>query len=315
MAPFSNLCARWRGLSQKWRLLATWGGALLGVVLVWQLTLLLRTPQALVRRAGQARPERAARLYARLAQEMPELTEYFRLWSAQAGMSSLDAVQELQAISAYRPNSPAAFDSHLTLARYYAGLEADQAVDEYRAALALDDRADLRVELARHLEARGDLAGAYEQYRAALGKTRIDAFSDMRRTASDPLLVARDLYDRYFFTDVVDVLRDDQRCEAHCLRAKALSALGLEAEAQAAQEACEACQNPAATPVEAPAPAARPAGPEPTIATRLPVGSTSGAGISISSGWANAQSATKRFKRIMLIGSSTCPREQASSHL
>lgn len=184
----------------------------------------LAQPQDLYRSASQAEPERAAGLYTRLAAELPAIAEYAELWSNQAKMPDLESTASLQTIIAYRPQSPAAYEAHLTMARAYAAAAAPQAADEYRAALALDDRVELRLELARHLEERGDDQGAYQEYRGILGE-QADAFEGMRRTGHDPLAVAADLLAATYSSDALDTLRDVDDPEAWPIRARALAAL------------------------------------------------------------------------------------------
>lgn len=234
-------------------------GVLVGAVLLllagaaWAFRDQLRSPQALYQEALSASPRRASQLYAVLEARSPELAEYWRLWSSQALMPSLDAVAGLHHVIAYRPDSPAAYHARLTLARYYARIESPETVAQYRAALALRDSVEVSLELARYLEAQNALSAAYNQYAASLGRLRPDAFADMRRTASSPLVVAKDLLGRHFYTDVIDILRDEEGCEARCVRAEALKALG-DAEAAATEaQACQACSGtsaPASIPEE-----------------------------------------------------------------
>ncbi len=193
----------------------------------------LARPQDLYRSAARAAPERAAALYSRLGTRLPVIAEYGELWAAQARMPELASVRTLQTIIAYRPQSPAAYEAHLTMARYYAAGAAPQAADEYRAALALDDRVELRQELARYLEERGDDRGAYEEYHRILGK-QADAFEGMRRTGHDPLAVAEDLLAATYSSDTLDTLRDVDDPKAWPLRAQALAALERNDEAEAA---------------------------------------------------------------------------------
>ncbi len=193
----------------------------------------LAQPQDLYRSAAQAEPERAAALYSRLGARLPAIAEYGELWTAQARMPELASVRTLQTIIAYRPQSPAAYEAHLTMARYYAAIAAPQAADEYRAALALDDRVDLREELARYLEERGDDQSAYVEYLHILGK-QADAFAGMRRTGHNPLAVAKDLLAATYSSDALDTLRNVDDPEAWPLRAQALAALERYAEAEAA---------------------------------------------------------------------------------
>jgi soluble lytic murein transglycosylase len=206
---------------------------LVGAALIWVFRDHVRSPQALYREAQRAGPERAAVLYGRLAEELPQLREYFELWAASAAMPDLDAVRSLQAVTAFRPQSPAAYHAHVGLARYYASIEALEADVEYRAALALHDTVALRLELARYLEERGDGEDAYAEYLRILGE-RPDAFAGMRRTGPDRLTVAEDLNASYYHTDALETLRGSDDPEALPLRAEALSGLGRYEEAEAA---------------------------------------------------------------------------------
>jgi soluble lytic murein transglycosylase len=196
----------------------------------------LRSPQALYGAAERAGPERAAALYVRLAQELPQIDEYAQLWAAERVMPGLDALRTLQAVIAYRPQSPAAYQAHLSLARHYAALEAPQAEEQYRAALALHDTVALRLELARYLEERGDEEAAYAEYRQLL-RDRPDAFAGMRRTGADPLIVAEALIDATWYSDALEHLRDVDDSQAVPLRARALAGLGRHLEAATAYRA------------------------------------------------------------------------------
>jgi soluble lytic murein transglycosylase len=137
---------------------------------------------------------------------------------------------------AFRPQSAAAYEAHLAMARYYASIEAPVAEDEYRAALALYDTVATHIELARHLEEQGDYDGAYAEYLEILGE-QPDAFSGMRRTGEDPLEVAEDLNAAFYYSDAVETLRGIDDTSALTLRAKALSGLGHYEEAAEAYEA------------------------------------------------------------------------------
>lgn len=218
-------------------LIAAAGGAAWGFRDRW------RSTGALYREASAAAPARAARLYTALEARSLDLAEYYRLWSAQASMPAPDAVARLRQVIDYRPDSPAAYHAHLTLARYYAGLESPTAVAEYRAALSLNNTVEIGLELARYLESQNARAGAYKQYLALLGRQHPDAFADLRRTAADPLAVASDLLNRSFYSDVLDILRDEQGCQAHCLRASALRSLGQTEAAAGDEQACQACSD------------------------------------------------------------------------
>lgn len=211
-------------------------GLLAGVVLVWTFRDSLRSPQALYRAAQRARPERAAVLYAGLAEKLPQIEEYARLWAAEVAMPDLEALRTLQTVVAFRPQSAAAYQAHIAIARYYASIEAPEAEDEYHAALALHDTVALRLELARYLEERGDVEGAYAEYLHILGE-QPDAFAGMRRTGQDPLTVAEDLNAATYYSDALETLRGNDDPEALPLSARALAGLGRYEEAEAAYRA------------------------------------------------------------------------------
>jgi soluble lytic murein transglycosylase len=211
-------------------------GPLAGVILLWSFRDSLRSPQALYREAQSASPERAAVLYGRLAERLPQIEEYARLWAAEVAMPDVDALRTLQAVVAFRAQSPVAYQAHVATARYYAGIEAPQAEDEYRAALALHDTVALRLELARYLEEQGDDDGAYAEYLHILDE-RPDAFAGMRRTGPDPLAVAEDLNAATYYSDALEALRATDDPQALPLRAQALAGLARYEEAQAAYRA------------------------------------------------------------------------------
>jgi len=211
-------------------------GLFAGVILAWTFRDYLRSPQALYREAQGARPERAAVLYGRLAEKLPQIEEYARLWAAEVAMPDLEAMRALQAVVAFRPQSPAAYQAHITIARHYASIEVPEAEDEYRAALALHDIVALRLELARYLEEQGDDEGAYAEYLHILGE-RPDAFAGMRRTGQDPLAVAKDLNAATWYSDALEMLRGIDDPEALPLRAQALAGLARYEEAEVAYRA------------------------------------------------------------------------------
>ena len=207
-----------------------------GVIVVWISRDYLRPPQTLYHEAQSANPERAAVLYARLAEELPQIEEYARLWAAEVAMPDLEAARTLQAVVAFRPQSPAAYHAHVVTARHYASMEAPEAEDEYRAALALHDTGALRLELACHLEEQGDDDGAYAEHLHILGE-RPDAFAGMRRTGQDPLAVAEDLNTATYYSDGLETLHGNENPEALPLRAQALAGLGRYEEAEAVYRA------------------------------------------------------------------------------
>ena len=215
-------------------------GALLvlltGGLLVWTYRDHLRSTQALYREAQRASPQRAAVLYERLVERLPQIEEYVRLWAAEAAMPDLEALRTLHAVASFRPQSPAAYQAHVAMARYYATIEAPEAKDAYRAALGLHDTVALRLELAHYLEEQGDEDGAYAEYLHVLGE-RPDAFAGMRRTGQDPLAVAEDLNAAAYHSDALETLRGIDDPEALPLRARALSGLGRYEEAEAAYQA------------------------------------------------------------------------------
>jgi len=211
-------------------------GLLAGAILVWTFRDSLRSPQALYREAQSARPERAAVLYERLAEKLPQIEEYTRLWAAEVAMPDMEAMRTLQAVVAFRPQSPAAYQAHIAIARHYASIEAPEAEDEYRAALALYETVALRLELARYLEEQGDDEGAYVEYFHILDE-QPDAFAGMRRTGRDPLAVAGDLNAATYYSDALETLRGIDDPEALPLRTRALAGLGRYEEAEAAYQA------------------------------------------------------------------------------
>ena len=226
----------WRPGRRRWIL----GLALLGLIAVavvaWVFRDYVRSPQALYREAQTARPERAAVLYARLVEKLPQIEEYGRMWAAGATMPDLEAFRMLQAVAAYRPQSPAAHQAHVAIARHLASIAAPEAEDEYRAALALHDTVALRLELARYLEEQGDDEAAYAEYLHILGE-RPDAFEGMRRTGKDRLAVARDLNAAYYYSDALETLRGVEDPEALPLRGEALAGLQRHEEAETAYQA------------------------------------------------------------------------------
>jgi soluble lytic murein transglycosylase len=211
-------------------------GLVAGVILVWTFRDYLRSPQALYREAQSAGSERATVLYERLAEELPQIEEYARLWTAEVAMPDLEAMRTLQAVVTFRPQSPAAYQAHIAMARHYASIEASEAEEEYRAALALHDTVALRLELAHYLEEQGDDDGAYAEYLHVLGE-RPDAFAGMRRTGQDPLAIAEDLNTATYFSDALETLQGTDDSEALLLRAQALAGLWRYEEAEVAYRA------------------------------------------------------------------------------
>jgi peptidoglycan lytic transglycosylase len=202
----------------------------------WHYRDYLRSPQELYREAQRAKPERAADLYAILAEKLPALKDYARLWTAEAQMPDLEAMQTLQALADFEPQSPLAYDAQIARARYYASIEAPEAAGEYRAALDLYDNAALRLELARHLEQEGDAQEAYAEYRTLL-PVQPDAFEGMRRTGGDRLAVAQDLISATFYSDALETLQEISDPKALPLRAQALAGMGQYEAARAAFQA------------------------------------------------------------------------------
>lgn len=173
-----------------------------------------------------------------LAEQLPHIEEYARLWVAQAAMPSVDAIRALQDVIAFRPHSPAAYAAHVTLARYYALHSEPDAEESYRAALALDDDIALHLEFANYLESQGKPADAYAEYHLLL-RRRVDAFAGMRRTG-DPLTVAADFNAAAFYSDAFESLKEVDDPAAWPLRGEALLWLGRYEESLAAYQAAVA---------------------------------------------------------------------------
>ncbi len=234
------------GPDLRWLLVLALFLALAGLAaFAWTQRAGLRTPVELYRTAEAARPAQAGPLYEQLGEKLPEINEYAALWAAASAMPDLAAVGTLQDVIALRPQSPAAYEAHVALARYYAGSGGTQAAqqagpragpeakEQYLAALALNDDEALRLELARRLEEWGDDQGAYAQYVRLLNRLP-DAFQGVRRSGHDPLVVAKDLIAAGYNSDAVDALRADADPEVLPLRAQALAGLGRAPEAETA---------------------------------------------------------------------------------
>ncbi|UCC65089.1 MAG: tetratricopeptide repeat protein, partial [Anaerolineae bacterium] len=228
--------ANWRLAPRHWTLLAILVGLLAGAVSLWTYRDYLRSPQALYRQAQSASPRRAAVLYERLAEKLPQIKEYARLWAAVAAMPDPEAMRTLQAVATFRPQSPAAYQAHIAMARHYASMEALEAEEAYRAALDLNDTVALRLELAHYLEERTDGQGAYAEHLYILDE-QPDAFAGIRRNGQDPLAVAEDLSAATYYSDALETLRGIDDPEALPLRARALSGLGRYEEAETAYQA------------------------------------------------------------------------------
>lgn len=191
-------------------------------------------PQLLYAQAQEADLVTAQALYCRLSEGFPQISEYFLLASARAAMPDVEAVQELKSIIDYRPHSPAAFEAHLILARYYASLGDKEAEGEYKKALELESSPALRLEFARYLEEEGRTEEAYQEYEALLSSYPV-AFVDMRRTATHPHVLAADLNSALYFSDALESLRLVDGPNSP--RARALEGLGRYEEAKAEYEA------------------------------------------------------------------------------
>jgi len=191
-------------------------------------------PQLLYEEAQEADLATAQALYCRLREGFPEISEYFLLASARAAMPDVEAVQELKSIIDYRPHSPVAFEAHLILARYYASLGDKEAEGEYRKALELENSPALCLEFARYLEKEGRTGEAYQEYKVLLSSYPA-AFVDMRRSATDPLVLAADLNAALYFSDALESLRLVEGPNSQ--RARALEGLGRYEEARSEYEA------------------------------------------------------------------------------
>lgn len=150
------------------------------------------------------------------------------------------AIAELEAIVTEYPNSPAAHEAHLSLARHLASTGDPHAYDHYKAALALDAPPLLKLEWARYLESVGRSAEAYSTYREIFRRYPNQARPALKRIAPDPLTLASDLLDFRFPEDALAVLpapTASGRPPLLALRARAFLALGRVDEALAAYDA------------------------------------------------------------------------------
>lgn len=191
-------------------------------------------PQLLYEQAQEADLAPAQAIYSRLSEDFPEISEYLLLASAEAAMPDVEAVQELKSIIDYRPHSPAAFEAHLILARYYGSLGDKEAEGEYKKALELESSPALCLEFARYLEEEGRTEEAYQEYEALLSSYPV-AFVDMRRTATHPHVLAADLNSALYFSDALESLRSVDG--PNSLRARALEGLGRYEEARVEYQA------------------------------------------------------------------------------
>ena len=162
--------------------------------------------------------------------QYPEIREYFRLFAARDQLPNLKAIQDLTNIISARPHSPAAYEAHVVLARYYAQLGDPATENEYRAALQLEDDRGLRLELAYWLEEQGRTESAYVEYESLLSQYP-HAFEAMRRVGADPLKVAGDLVKASYYSDALEELRGIDDPDAELIRAQALSGMGRDVEA------------------------------------------------------------------------------------
>ncbi len=202
-------------------------------------------PRWALARAREASAPWNHHLYALLARRYPALAPYLRLWAAEGALPTMDSVQALRDLAEYQPDGPVALQAHVALARYYADLESPETIAEYNAALAIDERTDIRLELAWYLEDEGATSSAYTQYLKIIDDGRHDAFVGARRTATNALTLARDLIDRGHAYDALDALYGVADCQAYCLRAEAYRRVGQYDDAAAMSPLCAACPDQA----------------------------------------------------------------------
>lgn len=100
-----------------------------GACLLWFLRDSIRSPEALYSEARTASSGRAEKLYEVLADRLPDIADYAKLWQAEAAMPDPSAFSILQLLAEYRPNSPEAYLAYVAIARYYAGIDASSAED------------------------------------------------------------------------------------------------------------------------------------------------------------------------------------------
>jgi soluble lytic murein transglycosylase len=206
---------------------------LVAAALLFQFRDQFKSPERLYREAQGANPRRARHLYERLAEELPPLSAYSRLWAAEKSLPDTQAMEELRAITALYPQSLETYHAYLNIARQNADQNPQLAESAYRHALKLNNSTALRLELAQFLEEHGDLDKAYLEYRGLLREVP-DAFVGMRRTESDPIKAAGGLIDATYFSDALETLRNSSDPAAVPLRAQAYFGLGDYEEAETA---------------------------------------------------------------------------------
>ncbi|MFC2025885.1 transglycosylase SLT domain-containing protein [Chloroflexota bacterium] len=192
-----------------------------------------KTPERLYSEAQDANPGRALQLYNRLADELPQLSTFSRLWAAGKNPPDPQIMNDLRAITALYPQSLEAYHAYLDIARLNAVQKPQLAESAYRQALRLNDSSALRLELAQFLEENGDLDKAILEYRALLSDVP-DAFVGMRRTGHDPIKLAGRLIDATYFSDALEVLHNSIDPAAVPLTAQAHFGLAQYEEAETA---------------------------------------------------------------------------------
>ena len=192
-----------------------------------------QSPYELYQAAQSASPGRAVILYKRLGEKLPQIDEYIQLWISEINMPDQHALSILQTLVAFHPQSPAAYEAAIDIARYYADIDTYEAVGAYRSALALFESDALHLELALYLEKNQEYQQAYELYHQMLSEIP-DAFEGMRRNGQDPLSSAEDLIAATYYNDALEMLRDVDSVDTIPLLAQALFGSGRYEEAEKA---------------------------------------------------------------------------------
>ncbi len=166
----------------------------------------------------------------------PEMEPYLRLLGALEAMPSDAAAEELASVAAAWSGTAAAYEAHLTLARYYRDQGDPRATARYEAALALDRPLDVRLEWAAHLESVGRGGDAYAAFKDVARRFTAEGVPAMLRLAADPIALAGDLLGLGFYGEALAAVPPGGSSTELRLRAEALTRLRRYSEALAEYE-------------------------------------------------------------------------------